>query len=431
MLADGTVVPSMAELMKDNAGYDVKQLFVGSEGTLGVATRMMVHLHPALAVRHSAMVAALDVRGLVALLRSARHWSGPRLTSFEASWREDEEHAVAATATRLPLEFDHGCYALLEAETSDGAGAGDRLEELPGSSLAAGAIEDAVIAQSLGESATLWRIRDTVAEVTGALTPWPHTTFRCPWSLWLHAGGLASRGGANPAVRVRGRPPMHRGRRRPRGFRPIRFEKSACLSDDSTAPFATPRSPGGRGGGGGSPTESTGEECFAKLLVQGNTRRTRGGFPTDSTDAIIHPVQRPRIVLDTNVLVAAFTSGRGASREVLRRLLRKDAQPLISVPLFTEYEDVLARPEVQRRCRLSSQEQQALFDAFLACTELVEVYYRWRPNLPDESDNHVLELAVAAGSATILTFNRQDFSRGELRFPDVAIQSPAHWLKTT
>lgn len=56
-----------------------------------------------------------------------------------------------------------------------------------------------------------------------------------------------------------------------------------------------------------------------------------------------------------------------------------------------------------------------LFDAFLACTQLVEVYYRWRPNLPDESDNHVLELAVAAGSATILTFNRRDFSRGELR----------------
>lgn len=53
-----------------------------------------------------------------------------------------------------------------------------------------------------------------------------------------------------------------------------------------------------------------------------------------------------------------------------------------------------------------------LFDAFLACTQLVEVYYR---NLPDESDNHVLELAVAAGSATILTFNRRDFSRGELR----------------
>jgi uncharacterized protein len=138
-----------------------------------------------------------------------------------------------------------------------------------------------------------------------------------------------------------------------------------------------------------------------------------------------------RIVLDTNVLVAAFTSGRGTSREVLRRVLRKEAQALISVPLFAEYEDVLARPQIRKLCALSLQEQELLFDAFLACTELVEVYYRWRPNLPDESGNHVLELAVAAGSATILTFNRKDFSRGDLRFPDVAIQSPASWLKET
>ncbi len=135
------------------------------------------------------------------------------------------------------------------------------------------------------------------------------------------------------------------------------------------------------------------------------------------------------IVLDTNVLASAFTSGRGASREVLRRVLRKEAQALISVPLFTEYEAVLARPQVQKRCSLTLREQAMLFDAFLACTQLVEVYYRWRPNLPDEADSHVLELAVAAGGATILTFNRKDFSRGELRFPNVAIRSPADWIK--
>ena len=63
---------------------------------------------------------------------------------------------------------------------------------------------------------------------------------------------------------------------------------------------------------------------------------------------------------------------------------------------------------------------------FLSCTELVEVYYRWRPNLPDD---HIMELAAAAGGATILTFNAKDFLRGELRFPDVAICSPADWLK--
>lgn len=139
-------------------------------------------------------------------------------------------------------------------------------------------------------------------------------------------------------------------------------------------------------------------------------------------------MQPRRIVLDTNVMAAAFTSGRGSSREVLRRVLRGEALALVSVPLFAEYEDVLARPQVQRRCSLTAPEQRALFDAFLACSELVEVYYRWRPNLPDESDNHVLELAVAAGDATILTFNRRDFSRGELRFPGVLIQSPADWL---
>jgi putative PIN family toxin of toxin-antitoxin system len=95
--------------------------------------------------------------------------------------------------------------------------------------------------------------------------------------------------------------------------------------------------------------------------------------------------------LDTKVLASAFTSGRGASREVVRRVLRKEAQTLISVPLFTEYEAVLARPQLQKRCSLTLREQAMLFDAFLSCTQLVEVYYRWRPNLPDEADNHVLE----------------------------------------
>lgn len=143
------------------------------------------------------------------------------------------------------------------------------------------------------------------------------------------------------------------------------------------------------------------------------------------------PAKWTRCRGDLHVLPAALTSGRGASREILRRVPRKEAQALISVPLFTEYEAVLARPRIQQRCSLSVQEQGALFDAFMACTELVEVYYRWRPSLPDESDNHVLELAVAAGGATILTFNRKDFSRGELRFPDVAVRSPASWLKET
>jgi hypothetical protein len=89
---------------------------------------------------------------------------------------------------------------------------------------------------------------------------------------------------------------------------------------------------------------------------------------------------------------------------------------------------VLGRPQVRRRCALSVEEQEQIFDAFLARTELVEVYYRWRPNLRDESDNHVLELAIAAGGIPIVTFNGRDFAGGELRFPGLVVQTPATWL---
>ena len=137
-----------------------------------------------------------------------------------------------------------------------------------------------------------------------------------------------------------------------------------------------------------------------------------------------------RIILDTNVLVSAFTSAEGASRKILRQVLRGEVEALLSVPLFAEYEAVIARPETQSRCPLSAAEQGRLFDAFLSRTQLVEVYYRWRPNLRDEGDNHVLELAVAAGDAPIVTFNRRDFRGGELRFPNLAVQTPGAWLKS-
>ena len=150
---------------------------------------------------------------------------------------------------------------------------------------------------------------------------------------------------------------------------------------------------------------------------------------SDSICAIIYRVNVPHLVLDSNVLASAFTSGKGASRELLRQVLHGVCVAAISVPLFLQYEDVLARPRVRQRCALSAAEQEQLFDAFLARTELVEVYYRWRPNLRDESDNHVLELAVAAVSIPIITFNRRDFVGGELRFPDLIVQTPAAWLK--
>ena len=135
-----------------------------------------------------------------------------------------------------------------------------------------------------------------------------------------------------------------------------------------------------------------------------------------------------RIILDTNVLVSALTSAEGTSRTVLRGVLQGRWQPLISLSLFLEYEDVLSRPHTIERCPLSEMEREDLIDAFASRCQMIELHYMWRPNLRDEADNHVFELAVAAQNAVLLTWNVRDFASAELRFPHIRVLTPAQWL---
>jgi uncharacterized protein len=142
-------------------------------------------------------------------------------------------------------------------------------------------------------------------------------------------------------------------------------------------------------------------------------------------------MKRFKIIIDTNVLISAFTSEAGASREVLRRLLDADSpyQALISLPLFLEYEDVLSREETLVRCPLTRAEINQLLEAVLSTMTWVEVYYQWRPNLKDEADNHLIELAVAAGEVVLVTHNLKDLKSGELLFNQIAIVTPAQFLQ--
>ena len=142
-------------------------------------------------------------------------------------------------------------------------------------------------------------------------------------------------------------------------------------------------------------------------------------------------VNSPQIILDTNVLVSAFTSADGAPRQVLRKLLLGEATALVSQALYSEYCDVLSRPSFLERCPLKQLDIDTLFDAFLVSTQMVSIFYVWRPNLRDENDNHVFELAVAAGSAPLLTYNQRDFAHPQLKFPNLQILSPAQWLQST
>lgn len=129
-------------------------------------------------------------------------------------------------------------------------------------------------------------------------------------------------------------------------------------------------------------------------------------------------------MVDTNVFVAATTSARGASREVLRRCLLGRYDPLMSQALFAEYESVLARPGLFQRSPVSNEERHALWAAVISRCLWVRVYYLWRPNLPDEADNHVVELAVAGNAEAIVTHNTRDFRQNELRFPGLTVVTP-------
>ena len=129
--------------------------------------------------------------------------------------------------------------------------------------------------------------------------------------------------------------------------------------------------------------------------------------------------------MDTNVFVAATLSASGASREVLRRCLLGRYEPLMGQALFTEYESVLARPELFLRSPISSKERDALWAAIISRCLWVRVYYLWRPNLSDEADNHVVELAIAGNAEAIVTHNTRDFARTELCFPELRVLTPS------
>jgi putative PIN family toxin of toxin-antitoxin system len=135
------------------------------------------------------------------------------------------------------------------------------------------------------------------------------------------------------------------------------------------------------------------------------------------------------LVLDTNVFVSAIMSQQGASRAMLRRCLQGTDEPLMGQALFSEYESVLERTDLFAKAPITKQERETLWHAYLSVCRWVRVYYLWRPNLPDEADNHLVELAIAGGAEYLLTHNVRDFATPEIRFPHLKIRTPNQFLR--
>lgn len=131
-----------------------------------------------------------------------------------------------------------------------------------------------------------------------------------------------------------------------------------------------------------------------------------------------------KIVVDTSVFISALVGPSGPSRELIRQCLLGNYQPLMGNTLFCEYESVSSRSRILKQCPLTQPEINSLLQAFMGISQWTFIYYTWRPNLKDEADNHLIELAIAGNAPLIATNNLRDFQNAELLFPELTISKP-------
>ena len=166
VLPDGRVWNGLRQLRKDNTGYDLKNLFIGSEGTLGIITAAVLKLFPLPAARATAFLAVPDPDAALALLNKAKASAGGTLTTFELMPRIGLDFVVRhADGARDPLSEPSPWYVLMEVCAQAETGLSEAVENFLGEAMEAGLVTDAVLAGSLGQRADLWKLREMLSEV--------------------------------------------------------------------------------------------------------------------------------------------------------------------------------------------------------------------------------------------------------------------------
>ncbi|WP_310541034.1 FAD-binding oxidoreductase [Phenylobacterium sp.] len=165
VLADGTVISALNHLIKNNAGYDLKQLFIGSEGTLGVVTRAVFRLRPRPMSQETAWLAVDRFEALSPLLRSLEASLAGALSAFEVMWPAFYDLVTSPPAVGRPiLPAGHAYYVLVEALGPDLAHDAARFEQVLTDALESSLVADAAIAKSQAERDRMWALRDDVAQ---------------------------------------------------------------------------------------------------------------------------------------------------------------------------------------------------------------------------------------------------------------------------
>lgn len=170
VLADGTVIDGLHKLRKNNTGYDLKQLFIGSEGTLGLITRAVLKLAPKPGSQVVAMCGLSDFAKVAELLVFAQARLGANLSAFEVIWQNTyrliDAHVPHAT---VPLPTDHAFYVLIESMGSHAEKDQELFLEVLDSAMQEGLLEDVVVADSSAKIRDLWAVRDAAAEIYPAV----------------------------------------------------------------------------------------------------------------------------------------------------------------------------------------------------------------------------------------------------------------------
>jgi FAD/FMN-containing dehydrogenase len=171
VLADGSVLPMLRPMQKNNTGYDLKQFFIGAEGTLGVITRALLRLHPAPATRVTMLAAVPDYAAALALLARLQARAGAGLAAFELMWRDFVVASLAWQQLREPFAAPHPLLALVDLDGPDAAQLQAALEEVLAPALQDGLVLDAAIAQSEAQARAFWKIREATAELPARMHP--------------------------------------------------------------------------------------------------------------------------------------------------------------------------------------------------------------------------------------------------------------------
>ena len=172
VLADGTVISSMNRMLKNNAGYDLKQLFIGTEGTLGIVTRAVLRLRPALSSRSSAFVAVDAYERIPTLLHRLGVELGGLLSAFEVLWADFYETVTGQPGRHnAPFAPEYPYYVLIESRGGNQAVDQARFQVALEGALKDGLIADAAIAESVAQRQAMWAIRDDIDGLFDLLDP--------------------------------------------------------------------------------------------------------------------------------------------------------------------------------------------------------------------------------------------------------------------